>query len=112
KIPLLLDGTADAATNAETQALIYSLKNPGLRIILTVAECSYRIVARRSSGIETPADLKGQTIGTTRYTTAHYYLVELARQVGLREADMTIVDLPQPEMPAALARGTVDALSI
>lgn len=112
KIPLLLDGTASAATNAETQALIYSLQNPRLRIILTVAECSYRIVARRSSGIGAPADLKGKTIGTTRHTTAHYYLVALARQAGLREAEVKIVDIPQPEMAAALARGSIDALSI
>lgn len=112
KIPLLLDGVVDAATNAETQALLYSLRNPGLRIIFTVAECSYRIVARRSRGIATPADLRHKTIGTTRYTTAHYYLVELARRAGMGETDMTIVDVPQPDMPAALAQGTIDALAI
>ncbi len=112
KIPLLLDGTADAATNAETQALIYSLQNPRLRIVLTVAECSYRIVARRSRGIQAPADLKGKRIATTRHTTAHYYAVALAQKAGLREADLDIVDVPQPDMPAALAQGAVDALAI
>src|SRR4051812_23967055 len=46
-IPLLLDGGVDAATNSETQALIRSVARPDLRIIMTVSECAYRIVARR-----------------------------------------------------------------
>jgi sulfonate transport system substrate-binding protein len=112
KIPLLLDGTADAATNAETQALLYSLREPRLRIILTVAECSYRVIARRSRGINSPADLRAKTIGTTRHTSAHYYLVQLAATAGIREADLKVIDVPQAEMPAALERGAVDALSI
>jgi sulfonate transport system substrate-binding protein len=112
KIPLLLDGTAAAATNAETQALLYSQANPRLRIILTVSECSYRIVARRSRGIAAPADLKGKTVGTTRHTTAHYYAVITARKAGLGDGDLRIVDVPQAEMPAALERGAIDALAI
>ncbi len=112
KIPLLLDGTVDAATNAETQALIYSLQRPDLRIVLTAAECAYRVVARRSRGIRTPADLTGKTIGTTRHTSAHYFLVELVRRAGLYPPELDIIDVPQPDMPAALADGRIDALAI
>lgn len=79
---------------------------------MTVAECSYRVIARRSRGINSPADLKAKTIGTTRHTSAHYYLVQLAAKAGMREADLNAVDLQQAEMPAALERGAVDALSI
>jgi sulfonate transport system substrate-binding protein len=79
---------------------------------LTVAECSYRVIARRSRGINSPADLRAKTIGTTRHTSAHYYLVQLAAKAGIREADLKVIDLPQAEMPAALERGAVDALSI
>src|ERR1051326_3070504 len=50
-IPMLLDGDVDAATNSETQALIRSIARPDLRIIMTVSECAYRVVARRSAGI-------------------------------------------------------------
>jgi NitT/TauT family transport system substrate-binding protein len=112
KIPLLLNGTVDAATNAETQALLYSLQQPKLRIVLTVAECSYRVIARRSRGIRSPAELRGKAIGTTRHTSAHYYVVQLAARAGVPERDLTIVDVAQPDMPAALEDGKVDALSI
>jgi len=112
KIPLLLDGTVDAATNAETQALIYSLERPDLRIVLTVSECAYRVMARRSRGIRRPIDLAGKTIGTTRHTSAHFYLVQLLRQAGLYPPEIDIIDVPQSDMPAALADGRIDALAI
>ena len=112
KIPLLLDGTVDAATNAETQALLFSLERPDLRVVLTVSECAYRVVARRSHGIDTPADLSGKTIGTTRQTSAHYFLVELVRRAGLYPPELDIIDVPQDQMPAALADGRIDALAI
>src|SRR5689334_9167281 len=48
---LFKPGEAEVATNAETQALRVSVEHPDLRIILTVAEGYYRLVARKSSGI-------------------------------------------------------------
>ncbi len=57
-------GEADIATNAETQALRQSVDHPNLRIILTVSEGFYRVVARRSAGMTKLADLKGKKIAT------------------------------------------------
>ena len=54
----------DIATNSETQALRASVDHPDLRFIFTVAECPYRIVARRSAGIGSLADLRGKRVGT------------------------------------------------
>jgi NitT/TauT family transport system substrate-binding protein len=111
-IPLLITGEADAATNAETQALLRSATSPNIRIVLTVAECYYRIVARRSAGISRPADLKGRKVGTSLSTSAHYFLAKMARNAGLAEADVTAVSIPLQDMPAALKRGDVDAIAI
>jgi sulfonate transport system substrate-binding protein len=111
-IPLLVSGGADAATNAETQALLRSAASPNIRIVLTVAECYYRIVARRSAGISRASDLKGRKIGTSLSTSAHYFLTRMARNAGLAETDVTAVSIPLPEMPAALKRGDVDAIAI
>jgi sulfonate transport system substrate-binding protein len=111
-IPLLVSGEAEAATNAETQALLRSAANPNLRIVLTVAECYYRIVARRSAGITRLADLRGKKVGTSLSTSAHYFLVKMARTAGLSESDVTAVAVPLPDMPAALKRGDVDAIAI
>ena len=111
-IPLLVSGEADTATNAETQALIRSATSPNIRVVLTVAECYYRIVARQSSGIARLSDLKGKRVGTALNTSAHYFLSKMARTAGVAEADVTAVAVPLPDMPAALTRGDVDAIAI
>jgi len=110
-IPVLLEGAVDAATNSETQALIRSVDRPDLRIVMTVAECAYRIVARRASGITTLADLRGKKIGTPANTSAHYYLIKALRRVGVAGSDVTVVPMTVPEMAAALEKGDVDAVS-
>src|SRR5262245_41075429 len=51
-------GQSDVACNSETQALRASAYNPDLRFIFTVAECPYRIVARRSAGVSRLSDLR------------------------------------------------------
>jgi NitT/TauT family transport system substrate-binding protein len=110
-IPLLVDRTADAATNSETQILLRSVDNPELRIVMTVAECEYRIVARRSAGIRRLVDLRGRKVGTPANTSAEYYLSKMLRTVKLDESDVTVVPMPVADMAAAMKRGDVDAVS-
>jgi sulfonate transport system substrate-binding protein len=114
-------GEADLATNAETQLLRETYaNNPDLRIIMTVTESFYRLVARKSAGIATLADLKGKRVMLPANTSANYYLVAMLRTVGLTDEDVTIVPLPpqagdqtgMDQMSDALARGDVDAISI
>ena len=110
-IPMLLEGQVDAATNSETQALIRSVARPDLRIIMTVSECAYRIVGRRSSGIRQLADLRGKRIGTPANTSSAYYLAKALKTAKLSEADVTIVPLAVPDMAGAIKRRAVDAVS-
>lgn len=113
-IPDLFDGdAADVATNAETQALRQSVDHPELRTILTVSEGLYRLVARRSAGIASVADLRGKRITTARNTSSAYYLHKLLGTAGLTTADVTIVPIaPLSNMPIALANREVDAVTI
>jgi NitT/TauT family transport system substrate-binding protein len=106
-------GKADVATNAETQALRYSVDHPELRIIMTVSEGLYRIVAKKSAGIAKLADLRGKKVGTVPGTSSGYFLHRMLASAGLSEADLTIVPiLPITDMPKALAEGRVDAITI
>jgi sulfonate transport system substrate-binding protein len=111
-IPSLTAGSADVATHAETQAVRYSPADPDIRVILTVAEYDYHIVARRSAGIGAAADLRGKKIATALNTSANFYLVKTLQSAGLADKDVTVVGMAPPDMPAALARGDVDAVSI
>lgn len=113
-------GEADLATNAETQLLRESLVNPDLRIIMTVTESFYRLVGRRSAGIETLADLKGKRVMLPRRTSANYFLVAMLETVGLTEEDVELVPLPRADdvktsldlMSDALRNGEADVISI
>ncbi|MES2604288.1 MAG: ABC transporter substrate-binding protein [Pseudomonadota bacterium] len=119
-IPRITANQTDMATNAETQILRESLNNPDLRIIATVTESFYRLVARKSAGISTLADLKGKRVMLPRNTSANYYLVAMLATVGLTEEDVTLVALPPDEgdvrgmdkMSDALLAGEVDVISI
>jgi NitT/TauT family transport system substrate-binding protein len=86
---------------------------------MTVSESFYRLVARRSAGINRLADLKGKRVLVPRLTSAQYYLVAMLRSAGLKEEDVTLVSLPaaQPGEPVkfrnaeALARGDADVIA-
>lgn len=110
---LFMDPPADLATNAETQALRVSVRHPDVRIILTVAEGLYRIVARRSAGIASVADLKGKRIATLTLTSSGYFLATMLDKAGLDIEDVTIVQMnPLQKMVEAIDRKEVDAVVI
>jgi ABC-type nitrate/sulfonate/bicarbonate transport system substrate-binding protein len=111
-------GQADIATNSETQILHASAANPDLRVIFTIAECPYRIVARRSAGITRLADLRGKRIGTQPESSADFFLEAMLRTAGLAPADVTRVpfmaktDAPVSQLPEALRGGKIDAVAL
>jgi NitT/TauT family transport system substrate-binding protein len=111
-------GQADLATNSETQALRATVAHPDLRFIFTVAECPYRIVARRSAGIASLDDLRGKRVGTQLESSAAYFLDSMLRTVGLTAADVVCVpfmahtDAPVSDLPEALRSGRIDAVAL
>ena len=111
-------GQADVATNSETQALRASVEHPDLRFIFTVAECPYRIVARRSAGITRLADLRGKRVGTQLNSSAAYFLDSMLRSAGLTAEDVISVPFmaktqaPLTLLPEALSSGRLDAVAL
>lgn len=87
---LFNENKALVATNADTVALRYSLENPNLRIVFTVCESYYRIVAKRSSGIAQLSDLAGKTVQVIPQTSAAYFLHRMLASVGLSERDIAV----------------------
>jgi sulfonate transport system substrate-binding protein len=111
-------GQADLATNSETQALRGAVEHPDLRFIFTVAECPYRIVARRSAGIARLADLRGKRVGTQLESSAEFFLDAMLRTAGLTAKDVTRVpfmahtEAPISLLPEALRNGAIDAVAL
>jgi len=108
----LISGSVDAATGSETQALLNSVADPRIRIVLTLSECRYRIVARRSAGIRRVSDLRGKRVAVTMNTSSQLYLASMLRTANLRESDVQLVPQEGQEMAAALKSGSVDAVAI
>ena len=107
------EGVADVATHAETQALRDSVRHPNLRIILNVTEGLYRIVARKSAGIESVADLRGKRVATIAQTSSGYFLHRMLAEEGLSFDDIVAVPIsPLSGMTEALRKGEVDAVVI
>ena len=111
-------GQSDIATNSETQALRASVEHPDLRFIFTVAECPYRVVARRSAGISALADLRGKRVGIQLDSSAAFFLDAMLRSAGLTSDDVTAVhfmaktERPIALLPQALKSGDIDAVAL
>lgn len=108
----LANDGAHAAGNATTQMLIVLRDNPKVRLLYTLTNGNYRIVAKKSAGIKTLADLKGKRVVVPRNTSANYHLVAMLKSAGLQESDVTLVSAPATGMAAALAKGDADAISM
>jgi len=91
------------ATNAETQALRSSVQHSDLRIIFTVCEGLYRVVGKKSAGINTLADLKGKTVDYTPTTSSAYFLHQVLATVNLSESDVITGQTPAANSPSAAA---------
>jgi sulfonate transport system substrate-binding protein len=103
---------ADVASNGETQTLRHSVKGSDMRVLMTVAEGHYPIVARRSAGISSLADLKGKRILSYRHTTAGYFLHKMLATAGLTMADVTLVETPLGKIGTVVSNREVDAIAI
>ena len=103
---------AHAAGNATTQMLRVLQDNPNVRLLFTLVDGNYRIVAKRSAGINRLADLKGKRVVVPRNTSANYFLVAMLRTAGLKESDVTLVTAPATAMAATMVKGEADAISM
>jgi sulfonate transport system substrate-binding protein len=107
------DPAADLATNAETQLLRASASSncSKVRVIFTLCEALYRIVAKKSSGITTLADLAGKRIMAPSGTSSAYFVSKMLGSVGLTTSQVTLVN-GSPNGSTFNASNAVDAATI
>ncbi|KAB5585184.1 hypothetical protein GE09DRAFT_944209 [Coniochaeta sp. 2T2.1] len=117
---LATDRTIDLAANAETQGLIQYGSHQNIRIIYTIVDVGYRLIANKASGIKTLADLKGKKIGTMQSSSAAYFVNKMMSSAGLKDTDYTVVSgnvcmkspCGQGTFPQMLANRQIDAFGI
>jgi NitT/TauT family transport system substrate-binding protein len=109
--------TADIATNAETQFLRASGTSDcsKVRIIFTMCEGLYRIVAKKSAGINTLADLAGKRVMAPSGASSAYYLSVMLSASGLMSgsgAGQVNVVSGNPNGSTFMGSGAPDAATI
>jgi taurine transport system substrate-binding protein len=65
-------------------------------------------VVRDESGIDSPLDLRGKTVGVPFGTVSHYKMLKTFENIGVDVGTMKVVDMAPPDIAAAMSRGDVD----
>ncbi|HEX5052978.1 MAG TPA: ABC transporter substrate-binding protein [Planctomycetota bacterium] len=70
------------------------------------------VMVHKDSGIHRTEDLRGRTIAVpNRYSNQRLLLFRNLQEKGMTFADVTLVEMPPPDMPAALYSRAVDAVT-
>nr|WP_308129160.1 glycine betaine ABC transporter substrate-binding protein [Actinoplanes polyasparticus] len=77
--------------------------------VLDVAGDNEALVARNGSGVTDVASLRGKKVATPFASTAHYSLLAALDKAGVKENEVSIVDLEPQDIQAAWTRGDLDA---
>ncbi|WP_319428955.1 ABC transporter substrate-binding protein [Mycobacterium sp. RTGN5] len=106
----LTAGQVDVATAAAVPTSAALTKSPQLRIVADGSRWNgFRLVARKSAGITSLADLNGKTIGTPLGTSGAFFASSVLQHTG---ADAKLVQVAPPAIVTAATQGNVDAVSI
>ncbi|HTM84307.1 MAG TPA: ABC transporter substrate-binding protein [Mycobacterium sp.] len=103
-------GQVDITTAADVPTAAALTRTPTLRVVADGSRWEgSRIVARRSAGINSIADLTGKSIGTPLGTSAAYYISNALEQNNIQA---TLVQVTPSAMVTAATQRNVDAVSI
>jgi len=119
-VPFLSTGALDLALGNVSVGLFNAFdRGADVRIIapagiLPVQDSPLPLIVRKdlidSGAVRTPADLHGRRVAVnTRGGSVEYLLTKVLERVGLTIHDVEQLTVPFPDMPAALANGSIDA---
>ncbi|MBV8659999.1 MAG: NrtA/SsuA/CpmA family ABC transporter substrate-binding protein [Burkholderiales bacterium] len=109
----VFNGKADLGISGDLPVMFSVMNGRPIVVVANMAkaENDVAVVARRSSGINQPSDLKAKRIGVPTGTAGHYYLDALLIHHHLSIDDVQVVDLGTDQMAAAMGKGVIDAAS-
>ena len=100
---------------ADINALVeFTVANPGqeVKAVFMVYDAApFGLYTLKSSGIETPGDLEGRTLGGPVFDASYKLFPAFAAEVGIDEAAVGRVNMDPPLREAMLIRGDVDVIS-
>ncbi|MFD0279600.1 ABC transporter substrate-binding protein [Kitasatospora sp. NPDC127111] len=106
----VLGGQSQLGVVGDLPAVTAALTGRDLRIVADLSRfADWRLLTRTDRGITGFDRLKGRRIGLPQGTNVEYALARMLASAGLTAADVQVVNLAPNQIPAALARGDIDA---
>ncbi|MEU3777054.1 NrtA/SsuA/CpmA family ABC transporter substrate-binding protein [Streptomyces sp. NPDC032472] len=106
----VLGGQAQLGVVGDLPAVTAALGGRSIRIVADLSRFSdWRLLTRTDRGVTGFAALKGRKVGVPQGTNVEFALSRMLGSAGLGASDVTVVNLSPGQVPAALARGDVDA---
>ena len=107
-----LEGKVDLANVFETTVILKHLAGEAISVItaLSSSQKNTGLVALKDRGILNPKDLKGRTIGVSKNRNGDFLLFLLLTGAGIKSSAVTLIDMLEETMAAALKEGRVDAV--
>lgn len=110
RMSALMSGDIDVAGTGVVSAIALMAQGVNRFYVIGVPDNFGRVEGLFAvEGIESINDLKGKTIGTTFASSAHTLVLDLMAQNDLSERDINVINIPAPEIPAAIQSGQIDA---
>jgi NitT/TauT family transport system substrate-binding protein len=104
----LVGGGVVIGTAAETPVVFANLNGLPVRVIGVLNRHEpFDLVAVQD--IKTVKDIKGRKIGYSQGTNAHYYLLKLLGEAGLKLSDINAISLNPGDFVSSLSGGAIDA---
>ncbi len=110
----LLQGQVPLATVADLTLVFASFERSDHVILgtFTTASNDLKLLTRRSTGLQSAAQLVGRRIGTVKGSGAHYFLDSALLFHGVDPKRIELVLLPPEQVGPALIEGRIDAAAI
>jgi NitT/TauT family transport system substrate-binding protein len=103
-------GLLDIAATSEFTFVREGFYRNDLQAITSIAlSNNIELVAGRDRGIESPADLKGKTIGVLRGTTCEFFLATFLAFNGILNSEVRIVNMRPPDAASGILSEHIDA---
>lgn len=106
-------GEVEVAMATEYPLVVAALGDRAVSVIGCIDRAeTTSVIGRSDRGVATVADLRGKRVGVTRRTIPEFYLGRLLELNGMSLSDVTVVDVPRPQLQDAIINGSVDAVVI
>jgi taurine transport system substrate-binding protein len=110
-LPALAASELDLAWMGEFPVVTGYSNGMGIEIVMMerIDTTNVRLVVNAATGAQTVADLKGKKVGVSVGSTSHHHFLRALAQAGLKQEDVTLVNLTPANMPPAYLAGQIDA---